>query len=390
VNTDVSTPLVSVIMPSFNHERFVASAIASVLCQTMSNFELLIVDDGSRDRSSSIISNVGDKRVHYDILPRNGGACEAMNIALRRAKGRFVAVCNSDDEWHPDKLQVQLAIMENQGRVAAVFSDVVWVDEVGAPLNGPRAPPFCSVFRQPNCSRWMWMRRLLEEGNKLCHPSILIKREVYSRVGEYDNRLRQLPDLDMWVRVVSQGDIFVTPARLLRFRLHDRNTSAAKPDVSRRSINEHRFIVRRSLSSMSADYFARTFGLKALSVDDDIDFEIEKVLYLLGYAGVHYGIFREYGLDLLHDIFGSEAGIERLRTKYGLDVFAFQREMAVHSPWIAEPPTVGRIDAAEESAAQKLERFRSKDMGKVIIARYRRKIWRKLRRLFIRGDVKTG
>jgi glycosyltransferase involved in cell wall biosynthesis len=80
-------PLVSVIMPSFNHDRFLASAIASVLCQTMSDLELLIVDDGSVDGSANIIAGVKDKRVHFDILARNGGACEAMNIALRKAKG---------------------------------------------------------------------------------------------------------------------------------------------------------------------------------------------------------------------------------------------------------------------------------------------------------------
>jgi hypothetical protein len=126
--------------------------------------------------------------------------------------------------------------MENQKRVAAIFSDVVWVDEFGAPLDGPRAPAFESVFRQRNRSRWMWRRFLMEEGNRLCHPSVLIKRDIYSIVGEYDNRLRQLPDLDMWMRVLGQGDIFVTPAKLLRFPLHDTNTSAAKPEASRRSI----------------------------------------------------------------------------------------------------------------------------------------------------------
>src|ERR1700693_4655545 len=103
----VSSPLVSVIMPSVNHEAFIGSAIASVLCQTMGDLELLIVDDGSRDRSPTVIANMRDKRINFENLEQNRGACEAMNIALRKARGRFIAVCNSDDEWHPDKLELQ-------------------------------------------------------------------------------------------------------------------------------------------------------------------------------------------------------------------------------------------------------------------------------------------
>jgi glycosyltransferase involved in cell wall biosynthesis len=382
---DASCPLVSVIMPSFNHDRFIASAIASVLSQTMRHLELIIVDDGSADRSPDIVAGISDRRVQYELLGKNRGACEAMNIALRKAKGHFVAVCNSDDEWHPDKLDRQLRSMEAQGRSAAVFSDVVWVDEAGAPLDGSRAPPFESVFRQANRSRWTWMRTLLESGNKLCHPSILIRREILDKVGEYDNRLRQLPDLDMWIRVLGHCDIFVASAKLLRFRLHHTNTSAAKPDVSRRSINEHRLILRKFLSEISASTFAKVFGFKAISIDDEIDLKIEKALYLLDYQGIYFGMFRELGLDLLYDLTSSAVALKRLREKYGFDIFAFQREMAVHSPWVEEKqPAVQHIAAQDETVAQRLERFRSKDLAKSIIARNRVKMLRKLRKMFFK------
>src|SRR5712664_4673265 len=114
MNIGIPFPRVSVIMPSFNHERFIASAVAGVLGQTMSDLELVIVDDGSVDQSARIISAINDKRVRYKLLERNHGACEAMNIALRMARGRFIAVCNSDDEWQPGKLEHQLAILETE------------------------------------------------------------------------------------------------------------------------------------------------------------------------------------------------------------------------------------------------------------------------------------
>jgi glycosyltransferase involved in cell wall biosynthesis len=381
MSADATSPLVSVIMPSFNHERFIADAIASVLRQTWRDLELIIVDDGSTDRSAHVITLATDPRVRTELLARNGGACEAMNIALRKARGRFVAVCNSDDEWEPDKLERQLRVLETQTRAVSVFSDVVWIDEYGASLDGVRAAPYEAVFRQRNRSRWTWIRDLLEGGNKLCHPSILIRRDVYDTVGEYDNRLRQLPDLDMWLRVLGRHDIFVTPAKLIRFRLHQSNTSAPRPDTSRRSINEHRLVLRRALSGMSADNFIRAFGFKGGSVDDDVDLQIEKVLYLLSYRGVYSGMFREYGLDLFYDLMNDVVTAKRLGAKYGYDVFAFQREMAVHSPWIGE-----QIIEGEETVQQQLAKFRSKDLAKSIIARYKTKIRRKIRKIFLPGS----
>jgi glycosyltransferase involved in cell wall biosynthesis len=371
------SPTVSVIMPSFNHGRFIASAIASVLTQTISDLELVVVDDGSSDRSADIISGIVDPRVRHVLLERNGGACEAMNIGLRMATGRFIAVCNSDDEWHPDKLELQLKLLQDQTSAVAIFSDVVWIDDYGAPLDGRRAPSFEAVFSQENRSRRIWIRDLLETGNRLCHPSLLIRRDVYDAVGRYDNRLRQLPDLDLWIRTLNQFDIFVTPARLVRFRVHKSNTSAVTPEVSRRSLNEHRLILRKTIVGMSGDDFVRAFGFKADSIDDALDLRIEKALYLLAYEGIYRGMFHELGLDLLFETMNESVGIERLSTKYGFGILDLQREMAVHSPWIADTAS-----ESKESVQQQLSGFRSIDLAESIISRYRKKIRRKIVNIF--------
>jgi glycosyltransferase involved in cell wall biosynthesis len=360
------TPRVSVIMASFNHGRFVASAIASVLGQTMADLELLIVDDGSVDRSPAVVSEIKDARVRYEFLERNHGACDAMNIALTMARGRFIAVCNSDDEWQRDKLEQQLAILETDTRAVAVFSDVEWIDEHGAPLVGERIPPgYAGIFKQHNRSRWSWIRDLLEGGNRLCHPSVLIRRDVYRTAGEYDNRLRQLPDLDMWIRVAAHHDIFVLPARLVRFRIHQSNTSTPRPDVMNRSINEHQIILRKTLSDISVDNFVRAFGIIATSVDDEIDFRIEKALYLLAYEGVYRIMFRQLGLELVYDIMGNTNSLERLSKKYGFNVFDFQREMAVHSSWLQYPTAeaacaeVNKARAEAEAACAEVNKARA-------------------------------
>jgi glycosyltransferase involved in cell wall biosynthesis len=369
-------PRVSVVMPSYNHERYVASAIASVLGQTICDLELVVIDDGSDDRSADIIAGIEDRRLRYKLLRNNGGACAAMNIALQMARGPFIAVCNSDDEWQPDKLRQQLEVLQSQTKAAAVFSDVDWIDQDGAALEGSRAPPFEAAFRQQNRARWTWIRDLLETGNKLCHPSVLIRREVYDTAGPYDNRLRQLPDLDMWVRVLSHYDIFVSDSKLVRFRIHDSNTSIVRTDISRRSINEHNLILRTTIGNMSRDHFMKAFGFRASSIDDDIDLQIEKALYLLDYRGNYLLMFRELGLEMLYAITNEDTGIDRLARKYGFDIFAFQREMALDSPWIVEARAV-----VEEPVQQQLARFRSIDLAKSIAARYRAKIHRKVRQV---------
>ena len=178
-----NAPLVSVVMPSYNHARFIGSAIDSVLAQTLKEIELIVVDDGSQDGTQAVLSQVQDPRVRMRFLEKNLGACNAMNVALRMCEGKFAAVCNSDDLWSADKLHRQIQLLDKLPTVAAIFSDVKWIDDEGKDLARSALPPFATVFQQQNGSRWSWLRRLLEQGNCLCHPSIFIRREAYDTAG---------------------------------------------------------------------------------------------------------------------------------------------------------------------------------------------------------------
>src|SRR5690606_30502052 len=130
------------------------------------------------------------------------GACQAMNVGLSMCDGNLIAVCNSDDIWIPSKLEQQLEFLIKDENIGAVFSDVEWIDDKDHPLTGADMAAFHAVFNQHNRSRFTWIRDLIEKGNCLCHPSVLIRREAYEKVGLYNNFYRQLPDLDMWLRVL--------------------------------------------------------------------------------------------------------------------------------------------------------------------------------------------
>ncbi|WP_457155885.1 glycosyltransferase, partial [Mesorhizobium sp. P5_C1] len=202
--------------------------------------QVVVVDDASSDSSADVIRSIRDERIVYRLLASNVGACQAMNVGLSMCEGAYIAVCNSDDIWVPAKLEQQLKKFVASPNLAAVFSDVEWIDDLGRPLSGANAPVFEAVFKQANRSRFGWIRDLIERGNCLCHPSVLMKREVYETVGSYNNFYRQLPDLDMWLRVLQHYDIFVMPEKLVGFRIHENNTSRVIPTTSNRSINEHR------------------------------------------------------------------------------------------------------------------------------------------------------
>lgn len=222
---------ISVCMASYNHAPFIRAAVESVLNQTFADWELVITDDGSSDGTIEAIDGIRDDRIHIERFPENRSACVALNHCIRRARGQYIAVLNSDDAWRPDKLARQLAVMEEQPQTAAVFTLVDVIDERGGPMEQQHF--YKTVFNEPNRDRLAWLRRLVVEGNCLCHPSVLVRSEVYRETGLYDECMAQMPDLDMWIRISLKHDIWIIQEPLTLFRVLDRerNASGNRPEV---------------------------------------------------------------------------------------------------------------------------------------------------------------
>ncbi|MGH7043638.1 MAG: glycosyltransferase [Acetobacteraceae bacterium] len=240
------TPRVSVIMPSYNHAPFVGKAIDSVLGQSFQDFELIIADDGSTDGSVEVIRGFDDPRIDLNVFPENHGACKALNDCVTRARGEYVAVLNSDDFFLPGKLARQVAYLDGAPEVGAVFGLARFVDERGAVI-GPGDGVPTPYFSTAPADRFGWLREFFLRGNALCHPSVMIRRRLYDELGLYDGSLRQVPDLDMWIRVCARYPIVVLAEELICFRILDgfRNTSAPSPAVRRRGEWEMTRVLRR-------------------------------------------------------------------------------------------------------------------------------------------------
>lgn len=292
------TPRVSVVVACYDHAAFVGECLASVLAQSFDDWELVVTDDGSGDGTAGAVRAFmaahPAARIDFVALPENRGACIALNLGIRRARGEFVAILNSDDVFLPHKLARQVEALDAHPQVGAVFGWPELIDERGRPFDDPSHKD-TAVFRQPNRSRQAWLRHFFDHGNALCHPSVLIRRRCYDQVGLYDPRLAQVPDLDLWIRLAMRHDLHVLAEPLLRFRIRDaqRNASAARPEVVIRDAWERRHVLDRFLS-ISAQDFAAAFPEYAGRT------EPPPVLLARRALGQALPFYQQFGLDTLY------------------------------------------------------------------------------------------
>lgn len=242
-------PLISVVIASYNHQAYVQQCLQSVLEQDVQDFEILVTDDGSSDATADRVRAMTDPRIHLKVLPQNRGACIALNDAILRARGRFIAVLNSDDYFLPGKLSLQLQYLRSHPEVAAVFGLPAFINEQGRVFDDPNHRDH-HAFQSGQRTRHQWLRHFFDQGNALCHPTVLIRREIYDQLGLYDPRLAQVPDLDMWIRLASHHELHVMPQPLTAFRVRDgmQNASAGRPEVIVRDAWERARILRHYLA----------------------------------------------------------------------------------------------------------------------------------------------
>lgn len=247
-------PLISVVVASYNHQAYVRACLQSVLDQDFQDFEIIVTDDGSSDQTVAQIQALKDPRIHLKVLPRNLGACIALNDAILRSSGTYIAVLNSDDYFLPGKLSQQLAYLQAHPEVGAVFGLPAFINEQGEVFEDP-AHRDHQAFRAEQRTRHQWLRHFFDQGNALCHPTAMVRRSVYDRLGLYDPRLAQVPDLDMWIRLASHTNLHVMPCALTAFRVRDglQNASAGRPEVIVRDAWERARILRHYLTLPAAD-----------------------------------------------------------------------------------------------------------------------------------------
>lgn len=203
-----SSPLVSVICLSYNHERYIDEALESLFSQTFTNMEIIIVDDASEDKSSEVIERMisGRRGVKYFRNEINLGNCKSFNYAFAQSKGSFIIDFALDDVLNPDRIQKQVDLFEQLGEsYGVVHSDATIIDEEGN---------FLSKWsdQQLKVDNGFVFEAILEK-SFICPPTMMIRREVLEYLGGYDESLAY-EDFDFWVRSSYKFKYFYSPDNL--------------------------------------------------------------------------------------------------------------------------------------------------------------------------------
>lgn len=195
-------PEVSVIIPTFNRANLLAQAIDSVLSQSYTDFELIVVDDGSTDATQALLSQYRG-RIRY-LFQENRGVSAARNLGIKAARGLYICLLDSDDLWLRDKLKEQIRLMKGDPKIRVSYTDEVWI-RGGKRVNQGK--------RHRKYSGWI-LRKLLP----LClisPSSVMIERGVFEEVGLFDESFPVCEDYDLWLRIGSRMSIYLIEKPLI-------------------------------------------------------------------------------------------------------------------------------------------------------------------------------
>jgi glycosyltransferase involved in cell wall biosynthesis len=243
-------PLVSAIIPSYNHEGYLRGAIRSVLGQEFDDFELIVVDDASSDGSRMIIEEFrGDPRVRIELHERNWGISPTFNQGLELARGRYVAYLGSDDFWLPGHLGGAVQILERTG-AAMVYGRAMVVDAEGRNVTDA----FGLFGSAPDAG---FFEALIDRPNFVPFISVVMRRDAVRRVGAFDEQLVTLQDYDLWIRLSVGHEVRFRDAQTVAFRWDGRNTSAPTDANRERYTREFTHIMEKVMQEFPEEIRSR-------------------------------------------------------------------------------------------------------------------------------------
>lgn len=216
-------PTVSVLMPTYNAERYLKEAVEGILGQSFTDFEFIIIDDGSTDGTSEILSHYQDSRIVYLRHETNRGYVYALNHGLKIAKGKFIARQDADDISLPERLLRQVEMLDLQPNLVVVGSAYHTIDEAGNHLR-TFCPPTCDT-----AIRWQMLFQ-----NSFVHTAVMFRLDVIHRHGyHYDPELVPSEDYGLWSQLLNHGQGMNLAIPLVKYRRHRDQISKLAADRQR-------------------------------------------------------------------------------------------------------------------------------------------------------------
>lgn len=313
------TPMVSVVLNVYNGAAYLRDCMESVLAQTFSDWELIVVDDASTDTTPEILASFQDPRIHVYRNCARHHICFTCNVALSHSIGQWIAHIDHDDLWAPDKLEKQIAYVTAHPEVGACFTFADIIGSDGKTIEGP--PQIWRYFHTTFPDQRSWARHLFYEGNALCHSSSLVRRDL---MGGYNLFLRQLHDYDLWCQLVGKTQFYVLPEELVHYRWEERpeKGSASTPDNMMRTYNEYVIAKERLLSRLTDEQLVAWFGsdFRCPDAAAPLELQIERAFLLCG-CGQTDSPVTATGLEALERVIRQPGALEVLEQRYHFTLF---------------------------------------------------------------------
>jgi GT2 family glycosyltransferase len=217
-----SAPAVSVIIPTRDRAAFLRRCLASIHAQTFTDYEIIVVDDGSSDETPAV--GAADPRVCL-VYQQPAGVAAARNTGVRHARGRYLAYCDDDDLWYPDHLRVLVSYLDAHPEVGLVYGDANWIDDAGA-----HGCPYSHGFS----------KRDLEQSNYIHASRVVHRRECAEVAGGFDETLAAFEDWDLWLRIADHFACWHVAAALGAVTWHGDNLSAADNWMAEHAVRKKR------------------------------------------------------------------------------------------------------------------------------------------------------
>lgn len=289
--------MVSVIIPTYNRADLIKRAIMSVLNQTYSDIEVLVVDDASTDQTEKIVKGIKDERLHYYKLETNGGACRARNIGISKAQGEFIAFLDSDDEWMSNKIELQYNFANEKNAIAVAANFIYKRESKKNIVVSKNHPDYFSTEE-------------LVVKNSITTGALFVKREMLLQMGGFDEDMPRYQDWELVLRLAKNCTIYFVKEPLLKIYFQEdsitNSTSKTKKykalcllyDKNRDLINsvpeaKAQFLWSMGLYSLYTDEPRSEYILESIKIDK---FSMKKIV---AYCGIKLGlkkyIMRLYG-----------------------------------------------------------------------------------------------
>lgn len=261
-------PKVSVLIPSYNYARYLRIAVNSVLSQSYSDLEVIVTDDCSTDESRQILEECrrADSRVVCVLHDVNRGLAGARNSGLAASSGEFIALCDADDVWLPNKLKTQLECFEREPNIGLVHSDSFIINGNGNPT-GQR---FSAMFHGKSQKTAGSLFEVMCLRNFLCVPTVIMRREALENVGGFPFGLRSLEDWVCWTKIARTCPFGYVDYPLAQYRIHGSSLSNNQQNMARSRVSALKLLLAEysDLSSKTRAKMLYSLGMSHLEIDE--------------------------------------------------------------------------------------------------------------------------